>query len=102
MLTSESIRALSTHKKSMCCAFCHKDINQSVSTWVCLHLPTKLTSHPLNLLCRECNPRSYASGLKGGGHGKITADFFGQIYSLNSVKTESVILKFLEFTKVVK
>ena len=40
--------------------------------------------------------------LKGGGHEKITADFFGQIFSLSSVKTENIILKFLEFIKVVK
>ena len=36
---------------------------------------------------------SHHSYLKGGGHGKITADFFGQIYSLSSVKTENVIFK---------
>ena len=26
-----------------------------------------------------------------GGHGKITADFIGQIFSLSSVKTENII-----------
>ena len=31
--------------------------------------------------------------LKGGGHEKITADFFGQIFSLSSVKTENIIFK---------
>ena len=31
--------------------------------------------------------------LKGGGQVKITADFFGQIYSLSSVKTENIIFK---------
>ena len=29
--------------------------------------------------------------LKGGGHGKIIADFIGQIFSLSSVKTENII-----------
>ena len=35
----------------------------------------------------------HTSFIKGRGHGKITADFFGQIYSLSSVKTENVIFK---------
>ena len=32
--------------------------------------------------------------LKGGGHAKIIADFFGQIFSLGSLKTENIIFKF--------
>ena len=28
--------------------------------------------------------------LKGGGHGKTKADFFGQIFSLGSGKTENI------------
>ena len=46
-------------------------------------------SHPL-LQLKVLHLVTY---LKGGGHGKITADFFGQIYSLSSVKTDNVIFK---------
>ena len=38
--------------------------------------------------------------LKGGGDGKITADFSGQIVSLSSVKTESIIFKIVRIGKI--
>ena len=31
--------------------------------------------------------------LKGGGRAKINADFFGQIFSLGSVKIKNIIFK---------
>ena len=42
-----------------------------------------------NMTSRKKQCTSYH--LKGGGHGKITADFIGQIFSLSSVKTKNII-----------